>query len=177
MNQPRPVAATTFGILNIGFAVWGLGGVFFSTIARTMIHQKNPLADSLTNNPDYQTFLTVSSTLEVITASVLLAAGIGLLMLKNWARFTSIGYGIYKIIYSCIIPFFVYRIVMVPMITKFAQTAKGIPPNFIETFALIATIFGAIISLIYPVLLIIFMTRPKMIAAFQPPPQENPSLM
>ena len=84
-----------------------------------------------------------------IAAVVLLAAGIGLLLSQNWARIVSIIDGVYSIV-TCI----------VGGIMTLNSGTSGM--------MMIVSLFATIVSLVYPILLIIFMTRPKIIAAFGP---------
>ncbi len=162
--QKRPISVTIFGILNIGFALLGLVGLLFSMLMMSRMDvTANPVLKQMQNNPGYATWMKISMPLGGITSVLLLAAGIGLLLLQNWARIVSIGYGIYSII-GGIIGGIVMANVFVSMMS---HTVRG-PTGIVMILPLICGIFGMVIGLTYPILLIIFMTRPKIVAAFRP---------
>jgi hypothetical protein len=93
--------------------------------------------------------------LGAVAGLVLVAAGIGLLLSKNWARLTSIGYGVYGVLLA---------VANAVVMLNAASHQQGMT----KIIFLISGLFGAVLGLIYPVLLLIFMTRPKVVAAFQP---------
>jgi hypothetical protein len=92
---------------------------------------------------------------------VLVAAGIGLLLLKNWSRLLSIGYAVYRIILS-----FLESAVMFGV---FRRALAGFPQVSQGAFAIAAgaAIIGGVFTLAYPVLLLYFLRRPKVVRAFQ----------
>jgi len=94
----------------------------------------------------------------------LLAAGIGLLLLKNWARLGSIAYAIYKMIFVV-----ANLIVLYTALGAMLQKALQNAPAVVVGIAAVSSAVGVVISLAYPGLLIFFMTRPKIVSAFQPP--------
>jgi hypothetical protein len=144
--QQRPVSVTIFGILNIGFGLLDLlVTLFLMVILPGMRAAGNSILKQMPDNP----WTRISMPLDGIAAVVLMAAGIGLLLLQNWARITSIIYGAYSIL-SCIVGTIV--------------TLGGGPFGFM----MIAKLTGSIVSLVYPVVLIIFMLRPKIVAALKP---------
>jgi hypothetical protein len=97
---------------------------------------------------------------------VLLAAGIGLLLAQNWARILSIAYSIIDMIYVV-----AGVVVGYPLMHTMIAQMPGVPPGLkglIAAMALPALVIVTVFHLAYPVLLLIFMTRPKVIAAFEP---------
>lgn len=156
---------TIFGILNIGFALFGLVGLLFSTLVMSHMNTgANPILQQMQDNSMYAAWMKISIPLGGIVSVLLLAAGIGLLMLQNWARIISIGYAIYSII-ACVIGSFVMVMVFASIMSH--NNANG-PAGFMMIASIIGGIFGMVIGLAYPVLLLIFMTRPKVVAAFSP---------
>jgi hypothetical protein len=107
----------------------------------------------------------ISMPLGGIVHMVLLGAGIGLLMLQNWARILSICYGIYAIA-ACLIGGVVTLNILMPIM----QHSPGGAQGMIAMMTLVGGVGAMAIGLVYPILLLIFMTRPKVIAAFSPEP-------
>jgi hypothetical protein len=103
----------------------------------------------------------------VLTCLVLLAAGIGLLHLKPWARILSMAYAIYAILFG-ILGMVVNFIFMIQPMLEQARQQQG-PEAAGAIGGAVGGTIGGCFGLIYPVLLLIFMTRPKVVAAFRPP--------
>src|SRR5690348_13589327 len=115
----RPTSVTICGILNIIFAALGIMGTlgslaFFSANADL----NNPVIKIIHENPGYALWMKISILLGTIVAIALLAAGIGLLKLKPWARTLSIGYAIYTIIYGIIGMVVNYFFLMKPLMEQ-----------------------------------------------------------
>jgi uncharacterized protein with PQ loop repeat len=162
--QQRPISVTIFGILNIGFAVFGLLGMLLSmaVLSRTNV-AVNPILKELYDNPGYIAWMKISMPLGGIASVVLLAAGVGLLLLQNWARIVSIGYGVYAILGGI-----VSGLVMLNVFASILRHNAGGPSGIMVMFTLLGSIIGMVLGLAYPILLILFMTRPKVVAALKP---------
>jgi hypothetical protein len=164
----RPASVTTFGVLNIIFAVLGLfclvgtAALFVSPNAGL-----NPVARVIRENAAYAAWMKVSLLLGVAASFVLLAAGIGLLRLKPWARKLSIGYAIYGIIFSVLGALMNFLFLFRPMLAEAAR-AQG-PEAAGAMGGAVGGMIGSLTGMIYPILLLVFMTRPKVVAAFQAP--------
>ena len=169
----RPTVVTVFGILNIVFAVLGvLGALFTLFVLKVMPVANNPVLQWINENAILMTWTNVSIALGVAAAACLLAAGIGLLMMKRWARVLSIAYGIYTIIAGVIGVVLTLVLLCKPLLDiDIAGKSRG--PEIAGAIggAVGGTIgsCGGCFGLIYPILLIIFMTRPRVVAAFQSP--------
>jgi hypothetical protein len=96
-----------------------------------------------------------------------LAAGIGLLMLKPWARTLSIVYAIYSILQAIVGTIINYFLLVRPLIEQ-AQNSSG-PEAAAAMGGAIGGTIGGCVGLIYPALLLFFMMRPNVVAAFRPP--------
>ena len=170
----RPAAVTTFGILNIFFAVFGVVGLAASMAMLAMPETTaNPVVQIMRNNPAFATWMKISVPLGAVACIVLLAAGIGLLRMKEWGRKLSLAYAVYAIIAGLAGTLVTFIFVIRPLLEK-AQTTQG-PEAAGAVGGAIGGSVGGCFSLIYPVLLLIFMTRPKLVAAFRSP-QEPPEL-
>src|SRR5262249_33434604 len=122
-------------------------------------------------NPGYALWMKISILLGAIVAVALLAAGIGLLKLKPWARTLSIGYAIYTIIYGIIGMVVNYFFLMKPLMEQ-APSQQG--PKAVAAFGgSVGGAFGGCIGMIYPIVLFILMTRPNVVGAFKQPPPLN----
>jgi hypothetical protein len=170
----RPTSVTVFGILNIGFAAFGIFGSLASVMlfAAVGANSNNPVVQVIRDNPAFAAWMKFSIVLGVVVAAVLLAAGIGLLMLKPWARITSIAYAIYTFVMIPAGTVVNYIFVLHPML----QQAHGqqAPETAGAIGGLVGGIVGSCFGLIYPILLLIFMLRANVVAAFRPPaPQDG----
>jgi hypothetical protein len=146
--QQRPMSVTIFGILNIGFGLLDLLVTLFSIFVLPRMNMAgNPIMIQMHDN----LWTKITTPLDGIAAVALLAAGAGLLMLQGWARTVSIVYGGYAIL-----------ITMIGAVVTLSGDTSGAMK--------IGSLIGAMVSLVYPILLIIFMMRPKVVAAFRPAP-------
>lgn len=171
----RPASVTTFGILNIVFAVLGVFGIIGTIAMFSMTDAShNPAVKIMRESAVYAGWLKLSLPLGFLSCGVLLAAGIGLLGLKSWARQLSVGYAIYAIIYNIlgmvVNVLFLFRPLLEEASRKQGPEAAG------AIGGAVGGVFGGCFGLVYPILLLIFMTRPKLIAAFRAPdmPPELP---
>jgi len=163
----RPSSVTTFGILNIVFAVFGVFGLL-GTIALFSImgSSNNPVVRVMRESPGYAVWLKLTIPLGLLTCGVLLAAGIGLLRLENWGRKLSLGYAIYAIVFSILGLVMNFIFVFGPLLEE-ASHKQG--PEAAGAFGgAVGGSIGGCFGLIYPVLLLVYMTRPKVVAAFHP---------
>jgi hypothetical protein len=160
----RPVSVTIFGILNIGLAIFGMMSLALSKVIVALARQSpGGIVKLLNDNPAYAAWMKVSIVMGLVSNTVLLVAGVALLLLKNWGRITSIVYGIYAIIWSlagaCIV-FVSLTAALHGNLDRFGGIAIA--------FGLVGAVIGLAFSLAYPILLLIFMTRPNVVAAFRP---------
>jgi tellurite resistance protein TehA-like permease len=168
----RPTSVTVFGILNIVFAAIGVFGLIAS-IALFFLpaNLNNPVIKIMHENPAYATWLKVCIPLGLLSCAALLAAGIGLLRLKSWARTLSIAYAIYAIVFGILGTVVNFFFIVRPILEQ-ARQQHG-PEAAGAIGGAIGGSIGGCLGLIYPVLLLIFMLRPTVVAAFRPsaPPQ------
>jgi hypothetical protein len=125
----------------------------------------NPVVKIARESPTLNTWLKLSIPLTVLSCSVLLAAGAGLLLLKPWARKLSIAYAIYALVMGVIASVINYMFLTLPLLEE-AQRRKG--PEAAGAIGGVVASAGGCVGLVYPILLLIFMTRPKVVAAFRP---------
>jgi hypothetical protein len=174
----RPKSVTVFGILNIVFAGLGLCGMAFSVMLflPSAAASNNPVVQIIQSSPAYAAWMKISIVLGFVVVVALLAAGIGLLNLKPWARTLSIIYAVYAIVMVLVSDVVNYIFLIQPMLQK-AHSEQG-PEAAGAIGGAIGGMFGGCFGLIYPILLLIFMTRPHVVAAFhQSPAQGGPPPM
>lgn len=173
----RPVVVTVFGILNIVFGVIGVVctpfGLLMGWLSQTMLDgmpeaqgMQNPFQEMM-SDPGFMAYTYISTALGMAASAALLAAGIGLLKLRPWARYISIGYGVYSWVSVIGGGILTYYLVYVPMIERMAQE------NGFEQGPLIGGMIGGMFGgicfgLVYPTVLLVFMLLPDVKAAFQP---------
>lgn len=177
----RPTSVTVFGVFNILFGASGLCGLPISLLA-TLAMRNVSLGNSLPGlnamqgllSGPYGSWTMVVTVLNFIAAIVLLASGIGLLMLKSWARTAAIGWSIYKILAVIAGAFMNYF--MTPNLSSLQHQINGLGAGTPTLNTGLLTDLGTVMllgftcfGLVYPVLLIIFMTRRHVKAAMAPP--------
>src|SRR5580700_10018310 len=97
--RQRPMATLIFGILNLGYALMNLAGPLIAKLMSTIkLPGNSPLA-AMKSDPTYIAWTNFNMVLSMALGLGLLAFGVGLLLLKNWARIGSIVYAVIAIIY------------------------------------------------------------------------------
>ena len=168
--NPRPTAITVFGVLNIAFGLMGICGVLFSSLIFVMPsdpNMPNPVLELMAENPVYRTINMVMLALGFIATVVLVVAGIGLLQFKSYGRVLSMGYAVYALV-SALLGFIVTTMfVTMPLMERMNALPDG-PAKTGAIFGIVGGYVGLVVGLIYPSLLLYFMTRPNVVAALAP---------
>jgi hypothetical protein len=165
----RPTSATVFGILNILFAVIGVFSILATiTLFSATAQSANPVAEIVRENAAYAAWMKVSLLLGIATCLVLLAAGIGLLMVREWARKLSVGYAIYALVFGTIGTAINFVFLFRPLFERAAQ--GGGPEAAGAIGGAIGGVIGGCFGMVYPIVLLIFMLRKNVVAAFRSPP-------
>ncbi len=156
--QRRPVSAIIFGILNIGFAV-------FSWIELLLF---KPLAAIMAKGAAAELGLLhwqwIAALVDAVAGLAQVAAGVGLLAGKIWGRILSIVWGGFDVLF-CLARF--------PLNLDTARntlTAVHINPAAEPVLTSAIAVVATVASMIFPALLIYFMTRPKIKAAYSATP-------
>lgn len=154
------------------FAVFGgIGTIASLALFLLPANADNPVVEVMKSNPGYAAWLKLCIPLGLLSCAVLLVAGIGLLMLKAWARLLSIGYAIYALVFG-VIGMVVNFLFMVRPLLEQARQESG-PEAAGAIGGAIGGSVGGCFSLIYPILLLIFMLRPNVVAAFRASNQQS----
>jgi hypothetical protein len=154
--QPRPVSLILFGILNIGYGLFNLLSLLFLQVVENVSksNSTSALAKALQTDPSQLHLMWVTGVIGAVAGLVLVAAGVGLLLRKNWGRVTSLAWAAFDILMV---------LVTLPLSWKAALSSS--PSQLGQGFAFVVTAFGLVVSLAYPLALVIFMRRPRLIEA------------
>ncbi len=157
-DAPKPASIKVFGILNIVFGAMGLicggaGALFFvlATQSSEFAFELNR-AMSAQYAEGYITFLQFSSCFGVILSLILIICGVGLLRERSWGRNGSMGYAAIQILYT--LASTVLSMSMMKHDESFIFSAGG-------------TMCGVLIALIYPICIMIFLTRQNVVEALK----------
>jgi hypothetical protein len=164
----RPTSVLVLGILNIVFAALGLMGIAFSIAMMFMppaLNMKNPVLDLMRQSPAFAMYINISMVVGGVFTLALLLAGVGLLMFRPWGRHLSIIYAIFAIISLIVNSLINYYFLVAPMIDKLAAAQPG-QEKAAAIGAIVGMVAGTCMGPVYPVILLIFMFRPNVKAAF-----------
>ena len=156
-DEPKPASIKVFGILNIVFGAMGIVGsvmgmTFFIFIQSTEFAQEIRSMMEAQNIESYWTFMQFSSCFGGILSLLLLACGVGLLLGQNWGRNGSLGYAAIQTLYTLVST--VLSMSMMKHEESLIFNAGG------------ATC-GVLLALIYPICIMIFLTRPNIVEALK----------
>jgi len=156
----RPTSIMVFGILNIVFGVLGFCGTA-SSLSMFVVEDdgSNPVIPLMRESALYQGFMYASIPLGLIASGALIASGIALLKDLPWGRTLAIIYGWYAII-GAIVGAIINALVLLPPALE-RSAGQMTPEDAGLIGGALAGTCGALIGMIYPVLLLIFMNRAK----------------
>ena len=194
MARERPTIVTVMAILNMVIGGLGLLCGFCGLGAhlviaglgstRTVGGGPNPIQDMLAylnrELPGYQAIEIGRGALVLILGIVLIAAGIGLLMVQNWARWVSLVYGILSILLHT--GYVVYELAFVKPATERwqklflqKQGLGALPPQSpAESLGTTVGVIGAgAVFIIYSLVLLVILFLPAFSAAFTDRPRKR----
>lgn len=148
----KPTSVTVFGVLNIVFGGMGLLCTPFSAVVGLASMYK-----TMETTPAYMAWNIFAACIGFGLSIWLLILGIGLLMMKRWARRGSVVYSIANIIWAIL----AVGINIAALSLGWLTVPESQLPGFIG-----GTCGGLCGGLIYPVLLLIFMQTDKVKQAF-----------
>jgi hypothetical protein len=192
MRTKRPTSVLVIAIFHFIFGGFGLiGGLVGLVFGIIMFAQpKPPPGFVVASNPptitDTSMYLDanvpfwreVSLSLAVVglgLSIILLVSGFGLLFMKPWARTLSIGYGAGSIVLQCCSLFYTIVYLTPAQIALYDQmpppagmtAAQAQSIASLSKTAVSAGQFAGLLGLIYPVIVLIIMSRPKVRATFR----------
>ena len=110
--------------------------------------------------PGFKAFALVGVVISLVCSVFQIAAGIGLLKLKRWARQGAVMYAIFALTYALIsLP------AIVLMLVPHLSTAHDPVMQAGLIGGLIGGVIGGVIGMIFPICLLIFMRKPRAVAA------------
>ena len=157
----RPTGVTVFAILGIVFGVVGLlsnlGSLLMFFFRGSIPMPASPVDELLDTSFGYQVYYLATLGLGIVFSVILLVAGIGLLKMSPRARTQSIIYAIYAIPATI-----VTKVVDVLVMFSSSQTGEQSEEQQIIAFIFVGVaILFAFISLIFPVAILIYFSRPS----------------
>jgi len=152
-DAPKPGSIKVFGILNVVFGAIGLicGGFGFLTLV--VMQSSSDMSDAIQSAMSAQySGGYMTAVIGLLLNIFLLTCGIGLLKERNWGRTWSLGYAVLGIIHA---------VVGAIGAVIFAQAGPAaIGAGF-------GAIIGTAIGVIYPICILIFLTRPNVVEALK----------
>jgi hypothetical protein len=156
-RSDRPTSVTILGALNI--VLGSIGIICLPVVLAASLAQQDALAIIAMPRP----WQVISVSLSPFVSIWLLVTGIGLLKLKRWARRGATGYGWFGIVFG--------TIQLCITVVAFMANSRDLPAgmgsdglNYLAT-SMVGAVLAGIVALAYPILLVIFMSRPKVINA------------
>ena len=165
----RPTSVTVFGILNLLFGALGVFGVFMMlALLFGERAQNNPVVRLMEENSGFGTWMKLSIPLGIISTIAVFVSGIGLLLMKRWGRTLAFAYAVLAIASGAVSLIMNFTFVVRPLMDQAARQ-QG-PEAAGAVGGVLGGMCGGCFGLLYPILLLYFMTRPSVIEAFQSPP-------
>lgn len=157
----QPVSLTVFGILNI---VWGLLGLcltgIFTAQVTVVTGQSNVRVEAMSAAPVYFGYTMLSIAVGFVATIALIVGGIGLLSGKPYGRKLSLAFAVYGIVFGLLGLICNFAYLLGPMIDQVPAGPQKTP----TVVGMIVGMSGAgVCSLIYPIVLLIFMMRAPVI--------------
>jgi hypothetical protein len=157
-DAPKPASIKVFGILNIVFGAMGLicgGAIGIFLIGAT---QSPEIANEFNREFSNQyaeghiTFLLITSCFGAILSLILIVCGVGLLRARSWGRTGSVVYAAIQILYTL--------------------ASTGVSLTMVENdvtfiFSAVGAMCGVLFSMIYPICILFFLTRPSVVEALK----------
>jgi hypothetical protein len=164
----RPISVTVFAILTFVFAVFGAIGLIASFALFSLpADSNNPIIAFIHKCPGYAVWMKICIPAALLICAALLTVGIGMLFLKPWARPLAIAYAIYAIAFT----FFGMALNLIFMAQPMLEQARQ-QREFETIMAIggpVSGTIGGLFWLMFPIVLLVFMLRPKVAATFRPP--------
>jgi hypothetical protein len=167
VRQPAPVrrprAITVLAVLNILIGtVWGLQ---FAVDTFSPDVSRGTFPRSVLGNAVFRLWTSIAPPLHYLAMNVLLVSGIGLLLMKPWARTASLGFSLFKIgMFIIEVPLY-----MTFWVVPFLAEARAQGPEA-PRLAMAGLIFGLPVvfcfELFYPILLLVVLQRTNVREAF-----------
>ena len=171
--RQRPLTLSVFGVLNIAMGVLGgLGNLAGLAVLHlpSKAHAVNPIVEAANRHPVFGLQLTWLHVVSLLLSGGLIAAGLGLLKVRPWGRWLSIGCGLLNLA-VVVLGAVVNAVYLLPAASKaLAQHPPGDPFTQEEIGRIMGgfiAVFGNAVGIIYPIVLLAFMFLPSVAAALR----------
>jgi hypothetical protein len=170
----RPATWTAFGIISIVYAVLtvisGLAGQAMMGSARMPGDggpTVDPIREAIDRSETYRVFAEIALPVGLVAALVLLVAGIGLLRARGWGRVLSLAYGWFSLATGVVTAVVTWIFISSPLLQR-GMAATEDAERIVLVTAAVAGAIGSVVSLMYPLLLVIFLRKDARIEAGDP---------
>ena len=164
--QERPTSVTVLAVVNMVLAGLSLVGAAWALVLRLGLIElpvgSNPAMALMTANAPYRLFTDVTSAMNLVATVLLLAASIGMLALRPWARLVTIGWGVYAQLTTVLGAAVSYALIFAPLLERAASGPEALGLKIGLGFSLAITLLYCG----YCLLLILLLTRRRAVAAF-----------
>ena len=167
----RPTSVLVFAILHLILGGLGVFGLAFELARRlgvfTLPTEGNPVYQLMEDNAAFNLYNDIMQVVGAAAVVVLIASAIGLLKMKPWARTVTIAYGVYSLATYVMGTVVNHVLIFGPMLEQTAGTSG--PDRIGAVAAAVSAIVFTLLFMGYWVLVIVFLTRRRMVAAFEDP--------
>lgn len=169
-NGPKtPASAIVFAIFHFIVAVLslcGAGQAIASLVSTPKGAEQMPYLQELNSEPLMKAWIILAAVYMLFTIPVLIALGIGLIRLREWARLGSIILACLSIGYM-VINNIVQTVGMILPLYSHSQSTNDSKESLVAILALVFMVIISIMSLVYNGLMIFFMRRRILIDAIR----------
>lgn len=158
-SPAKPMVVAVFGVLHLAFGALGVCGQLWTLFMMTQL-SGNPMFSQAFDQSwgapgsTLRTFMTANLVVYFVTAAVQLATGYGLLAMKRWGRKAAVGLALFGLGYGVL-----SGAISLPLMLENMPAAQ-------RPIALGSALIGQLINLGYQGLVVFFLTRPHVRAAF-----------
>src|SRR5262245_19254003 len=186
MPRQRPTSVLVIAILQFIFGGLGIcGGLYQLSGAADMLQnavapqagqQQGPVSGDIQafmekKVPNYAIYAKAEAALGLLLSIIMIAGGVGLVRVEAWGRLLTIVYAFVSIVLK--IAGLAYGIAFIfPIMSEFTEELKrqpNLPPGTAEgaQIGLMIGIVFAFGTIVYPIIVLIIMFRPNVVAAFR----------
>ena len=160
--MPRPVTVIVFGMLNIVLGAFAAISMVFQALAVAGLLSAMPVS----GNTLYNVWQWVSLPIAAIGCAAQLLSGVGLLLMKPWARRLAVALASYGLVTTTLATT-MGILFSSAMVDQALMPGGGPPPGVMRAIMIGSMVLGALINFLYYGTMWYFLSRPRMIAAFR----------
>jgi hypothetical protein len=164
MNR-MPPAILVLAIIGIVFAALGILGALFGAVVLFFPFFTDPSLDALRHDPIYITATSITLVFGTLTTILLLAASLGSLKLRPWARKAMLLYALLALAQNLLGTLF-NLLYTLPHMTIASPGSPAARAGFIG--GVIGGLFGLLFNAAWSICILYFFSRPSAIDAFNP---------